>query len=106
MSRCVVLDSEAMSALASATPKRRQRDVRALHDRSDRDGELLAAWLGLALIDAGAVLRAFQLRHVARGAVRADGAIGPALRFQMRAGCILVVINLVGQVDHGRVPCL
>ena len=29
MSRCVVLDSEAMSALASATPKRRQRDVRA-----------------------------------------------------------------------------
>jgi predicted nucleic acid-binding protein len=29
MSRCVVLDAEAMSALARATPKRRQQEVRA-----------------------------------------------------------------------------
>jgi len=83
-----------------------ERDFGALKDGSDGDGELLAT--ALALVSAFAVRLTLQpgdLVLLMLAAMRAHRSVRPKLGFEMRAGRVLVVINLVGDVDlHGSAP--
>ena len=71
----------------------RNRDVRGFENRSDRDGELLAARAALVeTLATGGLARRLrrQLVGAVSAAVGAHRAIGPAQRFQQFAGGIVV----------------
>lgn len=78
-----------------------ERDFGAFKDGANRDGELLAAFG--ALVQAGAVRLAskgFDLLRVCIAAMRANGAIGPALRLKMNAGGVGIGIDRVIESGH------
>lgn len=77
-----------------------QGDLRPLEDGADRDREGLPAIAALQEARAGGLAR--EAVGVLRAAVRADGTIGPADLLKVLAGLVLVVVDRVGQVAHGR----
>ena len=74
-----------------------ERDLGALKNGSDRDAELLAAIV--ALKQAFAVGLTFKPCRVDRAAMRANRTAGPKLIFEMGAGRIVVVVNLVCEIE-------
>ena len=76
-----------------------QRDMGALVKRTDAHGELLAA--GIAVMPAGTHGLALEGRHSFElAAIGAEHAIGPALLFEVVAGCVFVVKDRIGEIAH------
>lgn len=79
----------------------RQRDLRSLANRVDRNSELLAAVI--ALNEARTMLLAVQTgQTLTLAAMRAEGAIGPDPRLEPLTGLLLVVKDGVAEVRRHR----
>jgi len=72
-------------------------DVAILEDRADRDRELLAAGSRVAREETRTGAVAVESSYGGLAAVGADGAIGPADRFQQGSGIVFAQPRQVGQ---------
>src|ERR1700683_4141116 len=80
-----------------------ERYMRPLEDGFHSHGELLAAFLCLALIDARTCGAAFQKLYFLAATVRANSALWPADRFKVLASAVFVQFRDLREI-HCRVP--